>query len=375
MSLLLLLLIILLAFDIIIANVDDILDGCKMSGVFVGCRSISGNKFYIETYNNATNIMTLYQTIPVTAVDTFAITSNMLLLGWAGYDSGTEDVGAAYIYLNTGSSFVLQQTIIGINYHGYFGSNFAIQGNTIIIVEGGWSGNKGRIRFYTCSGSGATMCTEQTASAISKSLNIDTNFGNSLSFNGQSLIATTDNRAGKIYIHFITGTSTTSSYTFTGFNNPSGVQDNYATAISSDNQIFVAGQKRATVNGLLNAGIVYTFSGSTTITQGSSLYSPTVTANAYFGCAVVFDSTSQILYVGSYGLGVIYVYQRTSLTFNAIPIKTIATASNSLSLSLSWSILLASHNQNLHFINLLPTLAPTSSPTPGNFFFLFHPYY
>lgn len=378
MSLLPLLLMLLLAFDIVFANydVDDILDGCKMSGVFVGCRSISGNKFYIETYNNATNVMTLYQTIPVTVVDSFAITPTMLLLGWGGYDSTTEDVGAAYIYLNTGSSFVLQQTIIGTNYHGYFGSNFAIQGNTLLIVEGGWSGNKGRIRFFTCSGSGSAMCTEQTASAISKSsLSIDTNFGTSLSFNGQSLISSTDNRQGNIYIHFISGTSTTSSYTFTGFNNPSGVQDNYATAIATDNQLFVAGQKRATVNGLSNAGIVYTFSGSTTITQGTSLYSPTVTANAYFGCAVVFDSTGQYLYVGSYGLALVFVYQRTSLTFNTTPIKTIATASSSFSLSLSWSILLASHSQNLHFINLLPTLAPTASPTLGNFFFLFHPYY
>jgi len=365
----------LLAVDTTVASVDDILDGCKMSGVFVGCRSISGNKFYIKTYNNATNVMTLYQTIPVTAVDNFAITPTMLLLGWEGYDSGSEDVGVAYIYLNTGSSFVLQQTMIGTIYHGYLGMNFAIQGNTILIVERGWSGNRGRIRFFTCSGSGSAMCTEQTASVISKSLNIDTNFGCSLSFSGQSLIATTDSREGKIYIHFITGTSTTSSYTFTGFNNPSGLQEQYATAIASDNQLFVAGQKRAAVNGLLNAGIVYTFSGSTTVTQGSSLHSPTVTANAYFGCAVVFDSTGQTLYVGSYGLGAIYVFQRTSLTFNATPIKTIATASNSFSLSLSWSILLASHNQNLRFINLLPTLAPTASPTRGNFLFLFHPCY
>lgn len=306
---------------------------------------------------------TLYQTITLTYVDTFAITPTMLLLGWVGYDSATQDVGVAYIYINTGSNFVLQQTIIGTNYHGYFGSNFAIQGNTILIVEGGWSGNKGRIRFFTCSGSGSTMCTEQTSRTISKSnLNIDTNFGTSLSFNGQSLVTSLDDRYGTIYIYFISGTSITASYTFTGMNNP-GVQDSYATAIASDNQLFVVGQKRATVNGLSNAGIVYTFSGSSTITQGTSLYSPTVTANAYFGCDVIFDTAGQTLYVGSYGLGVIYVYQRTSSTLNASPIKTIATASNSFSLTLSWSILLASHSQNLHFINLNPESAPSPAPT------------
>lgn len=126
---------------------------------------------------------------------TSAIYSDTLLIGAPGKDGTSNNQGAAYIFVKSGTNWILQQKLVpdgGSTANEYFGYAVALQGDLAVIGATGFKTDKGGVYLFSRTGS---QWQQQGILEVTSPVSPD-NLGTSVSISGNSIIAGAAGRSG-----------------------------------------------------------------------------------------------------------------------------------------------------------------------------------
>ena len=250
-----------------------------------------------------------------------------LVVGAHWDDTGATNAGSVYVYVRSGTTWSLQQTINNPSptSEDWFGISVSIYGDTLVVGanldETGGGINTGSVYIYTRSGT--TWSLQQT---ISNPTPVDADyFGGSVSLYGDTLVVGTSSDdtgatdAGSVYVYTRSGTTWSLQQTI---NNPSPVASDYfgnSVSLYGDTLVAAASQDDT---GASNAGSVYVYvrSGVTWSLQ-QTINNPTPVVDDIFGVSIcIYDDTLVIGAsqddTGATNAGSVYVYTRFGSTWS-----------------------------------------------------------
>lgn len=286
-----------------------------------GFQSVSGIPAWIlkQTITFANDVTGIIQSTA------FSADGNYLAISTNYDNNGT---GAVYIYYNGGSgtSWVLQQTIIGTATNQRFGESLSLSddGSYIAIGAPGQTLAIGAIHIYTRSGTTWTLQQQIVASDGQ----ISDNFGSEVSLSGTANYVAvgapsedtspfTNNGAAYIFIR--SGTTWTEQQKLLAPLPTRESQANFGSSlqISQNGSYVIIGAAGA--GGTTDTGIAYIFLRTgTTWAAHTILYGSGIGIGAAFGATVNIDNTGSLACIREPGQGLLYFYTRSGSTWTLI---------------------------------------------------------
>ena len=250
-------------------------------------------------------------------------------------DTGTgTQLGAAYIYIRSGSSWTQQAKIQASDKTSgdNFGYSVSINSDGTYVAVGakgddGVSGDGDRGAVYVFTRSGTTW-SQQAKVQHSDSVYND-RLGWSVSINSDATYIVsgaythTSSDYGAGYVFTRSGSTWTQQAKIQSSDVESGDQFGGHISISGDGAYVIAGARQEDTGGS-NAGAAYIFSRSgTTWTQQQKIQLSSPSASDYFGCSVSMNSDGTYAIVGAYGedtgfndFGSAYIFTRSGTTWS-----------------------------------------------------------
>lgn len=235
-----------------------------------------------------------------------AIDGDTILVSAKYTDSpNANDVGAVYVFVRSGNTWVQQAKLQGSDssYQDNFGAKVAIVGDTAVIGapnDDDLGMGSGSVYVFTRNGQDWT---EQVKLLPSVGGN-DQYFGNALVFDGNTIIVGAPGysggvaaKTGAVFVFERDANTWIETNMLMATDPREG--DGFGTALSlSGDQLFV-GAPGTDDGGIVDAGAAYIFerNGSTWLEQ-SSIYSPFMAANGYFGRALASGGTNALIATG-----------------------------------------------------------------------------
>jgi hypothetical protein len=234
-----------------------------------------------------------------------AISGSTAIVGARGYNRGDfHHVGAAYIYVRSGSTWHRQATLLGPGCHAsecYFGASVAIYGSTVAIGSPGAVDNAGAVYVYTRSGSAWKRQVELAGTAQS-------DFGTSVALSGATLLVGADGvnlSAGAAYVYTRSNGGWHLQQTLS---DPAGLAgDQFGESVALSGTTTVIGTGVATAYIYARSG--FTWSSQATLTDNSG---------ELFGNAVALAGDTAVIgaTAAGGGAGAVYVYARAGSTWH-----------------------------------------------------------
>ena len=229
-------------------------------------------------------------------------------------DAGTQ-AGAAYVFIRSGGSWLLEQKLTAGTTGDQFGVSVSLDGDTAVVgarLDDDAASAAGAAFVFTRSGA---AWTEQQKLVASDGAAND-QFGTSVSVDGDTVVigATDDdddgNSSGSAYVFVKSGTTWTEQQKLTASDAAAGDQFGYAAAVSGDT--VVVGKDRS------GFGAAYVFVRSGTTWAEEQILTPAGGPTGYFGRSVAVDGDTTIVGDHSDGgwAGTAYVFVRSGSTWS-----------------------------------------------------------
>ena len=247
------------------------------------------------------------------------ISGDTAIVGATHEDSAGSDVGAAHIYTRSGSTWSLQQTIspAGLSTQSFLGYDVAIDGDTAVITTHPQGSNTDDERCFIYTRSGSTWSLQQTIDPIPDA-------GRSLSLSGDTLaLGSTDggSAGGDVSVYTRSGSTWSLQQTLTPSVN---AQYHGGGGLALDGDTLAVGA--AGYSSSTGAAFVYTRSGSTW-TEQQIVTADGIAANSNFGGAFEHNCIGlkgDVMVVGAsheagdvgYQAGFTYVFERSGSTWS-----------------------------------------------------------
>ncbi len=243
-------------------------------------------------------------------------------------NSGGEDAGSVYIYVKSGSSFVLQTRLQGSDAaaYDYFGKavSLSTDGNTLAVGANGDDNSRGTNAgsVYIFTRSGTTWTQQARLQASDGAANDDFGWSTCLSSDGNTLAvgAISDDNAGdasgSTYIFTRSGTTWTQRARLQPTTSAGSDQFGLSVYLSSDGNTLAASSPFD--DGNKGSVTIFTRSGSTW-TQQAIIQPATLAIGDIFGSSVSLSDDGNTLVVGapstSSNVGLVYVFTRSGTTW------------------------------------------------------------
>jgi len=233
-----------------------------------------------------------------------ALSGDAALVGATGDDVGANsDLGAAYVFTRSGTTWSLQQKLTASDGAMYdqFGNSVALSGDTA-LVGAYWdavSANGGQGSAYVFWRSGTTWTQQGVLTASDGAAN--DHFGNSVALSGDTALvgATGDDvgandSQGSAYIFTRSGTTWTQQEKLTASDGAAGDHFGVSVALSGDTALVGADRDAFGANDNQGSAYVFTRSG-TTWTQQAKLTASDGAANDEFGRSVALSGDTALV--------------------------------------------------------------------------------
>ena len=287
----------------------------------------ASNAGSVYVYTRSGTTWSLQQEInnPEPAIDDYfgnsvAIYGDTMVAGAYGDDTGATDAGSVYVYVRSGSTWLLQQEINNPSpvAGDWFGYSVSLYGDTLLVgAYGEDTGASAAGSAYVYTRSGTTWTLQQEINNPSPVAG--DSFGYNVSLYGDTLVVgayledTGAAAAGSVYVYVRSGSTWSLQQEI---NNPNpAIDDRFGYAVSLYNDILTIGAYYDTSGTVGGSAYVYTRSGTTWSLQ-QEINNPNLIANDFFGAAIsVYQDT---LLVGAYGedtgassAGSVYIFSPT----------------------------------------------------------------
>jgi hypothetical protein len=311
----------------------------------------SAGEVNVFTYVNGA--WTLQQNLPGASGAGFGISVDVdgdrMIVGALWAMQIMTEVGKAYVYARSGSTWTLEKELGSANpdYTDGFGQAVAISGTTVAVGSShdnntptGTVGHAGSVTIFTrtMNGGWPTQATiNPTGSAAYD------NYGWSVALSGSTLVAgapSVDGTGnGRAFVHTRSGTTWSQQAELTASDGAPSDRFGFSVAISSTTIIVGAPLHDAQGDA---SGAAYVFVNNAGVwTQQAKLMASDGVASAKFGNSVAAVSADEVL-VGAGGAGKIYVFQRSGGVWTQTATHTACNATTGASLDTSGNLFVAS---------------------------------
>ncbi len=233
-----------------------------------------------------------------------SVDGNTVVIGAKGEGDGGVDLGAAYVFVRSGSTWTEQQRLVATDGKAYtFGFDVSVDGNTIVVgdpdnVNAAGTAVPGAAYVFVRNG---TTWTEQQKLTVGGGEGFDV-FGESVSVDGDiALIGSysEDDFTGAAYVFTRNGTTWTEQQRLTA--SDAATDDQFGDSVSVDGERAFVGAACNSDAGLCS-GSVYEFArNGTTWTEQQKLTASDASSNVLFGVRTAFKG--DIVAVSAHGTG------------------------------------------------------------------------